>query len=54
MERSLAKRELARIIEFGSIAVNSFDSELLIENIKDTYQINDEEAEVSGYEYDFQ
>ena len=43
--RALAKRELARIKEFGVIALNSRDSDALITDIVDTYQITDEELE---------
>ena len=44
-ERALAKRELARIKEFGEIAMNSRDSDVLINDIIDAYQISDEEME---------
>lgn len=47
-ERTLAKRELARIREFGEIAMNSRDSDELINNIICTYQISDEEMEDVG------
>lgn len=43
--RALAKRELARIKEFGVIALNSRDSDALITDIIDAYQITDEELE---------
>lgn len=44
-ERALAKRELVRIKEFGEIAMNSRDSDVLINDIIDAYQISDEEME---------
>lgn len=44
-ERALAKRELARIKEFGEIAMNSRDSDELINDIACAYQISDEEME---------
>lgn len=44
-ERALAKRELARMKEFGEIAMNSRDSDELISDIASVYQITDEEME---------
>jgi superfamily II DNA or RNA helicase len=44
-ERALAKRELQRVIEFGEIALNSRDSDALIEEIMSVYQIEEEELE---------
>lgn len=44
-EKALAKRELARMKEFGEIAMNSRDSDALINDICDVYQIADEEVE---------
>lgn len=44
-ERALAKRELLRIMEFGEIALNSRDSDELIEEIMSTYQIEEDELE---------
>lgn len=44
-ERALAKRELARMKEFGEISMNSRDSDVLINDIIDAYQISDEEME---------
>lgn len=43
--RTLAKRELARILEFGKIALNSRDSDSLITEIEDAYAINENELE---------
>lgn len=43
--RALAKRELSRIEEFGRIALNSRDSDELINNIQDVYNIKPEEME---------
>ena len=43
--RALAKRELIRIKEFGVISLNSRDSDALITDIVDTYQITDNELE---------
>ena len=42
-ERALAKRELARIKEFGEISLNSRDSDRLINELTCTYQISDDE-----------
>ena len=52
--RTLAKRELCRIREFGRIALNSRDSDQLINDIQDTYSITDQEMEDSedGFEYE--
>ncbi len=44
-EKALAKRELARMKEFGEISMNSRDSDKLINDISDAYQIADEEME---------
>lgn len=44
-ERALAKRELARIKEFGEIALNSRNSDELINDIECAYQINNSEME---------
>lgn len=43
--RALARRELSRIMEFGRIALNSRDSDSLINEIQDTYDISYEEME---------
>lgn len=45
-ERALAKRELLRIKEFGEIALNSRDSDELINDLMAAYQITDDELEV--------
>lgn len=45
-ERALAKRELARIKEFGEIALNSRDSDELINDIECAYELSDEDLEV--------
>ncbi len=52
-ERSLAKRELARVREFGEIALNSRDSDELINDIECTYEIsyNELEVEEDGAEF---
>lgn len=52
--RALAKRELARIQEFGGISLNSRDSDRLITDITETYQITNEELEDSydGIEFE--
>lgn len=52
-ERALARRELLRIKEFGEIALNSRDSDGLINNIEETYEINAEEME-GAYDDDFE
>lgn len=44
-ERSLAKRELARIKEFGEIALNSRDADELINDIECAYKISNYEME---------
>lgn len=53
-ERALARRELARIKEFGRIAKNSRDSDNLISNIENAYSITMEELEgtYDGDEFD--
>lgn len=45
-EKALAKRELARIKEFGEISLNSRDSDELINDIECAYSINDKDLEV--------
>lgn len=45
-ERALAKRELARIKEFGEISLNSRDSDELINDIECAYELSDEDLEV--------
>lgn len=45
-ERSLAKKELFRINEFGKISLNSRDSDNLINDLMAAYQITDDELEV--------
>ncbi len=52
-ERSLAKRELRRIKEFGDISLNSRDSDELINDLMVAYQITDEELEVDEDESEF-
>ena len=52
-ERALARRELQRIKEFGEIALNSRDSDELINDIEETYEINAEEME-GTYDDDFE
>lgn len=44
-ERALAKRELARIIEFGRIALNSREADKLINDITFAYNITTDELE---------
>lgn len=48
-ERTLAKRELVRLKEFGRIALNSRDADDLITAIQDVYKISNEELE-EGYD----
>lgn len=48
-ERALAKRELARIKEFGEIALNSRDSDELINDIECAYRITEED--IDGAEF---
>jgi len=52
-ERALAKRELARIKEFGEIALNSRDSDELINDIESAYRItaDDLEEDIDGTEF---
>lgn len=45
-ERALAKRELARIKEFGEISLNSRDSDELINDIECAYELSNEDLEV--------
>lgn len=44
-ERALAKRELARIKEFGEISLNSRDSDELINDLECAYELGNEELE---------
>lgn len=44
-ERTLAKRELARIKEFGEISLNSRDSDALINDLECVYELSDEDLE---------
>ena len=41
----MAKRELARIKEFGEISLNSRDSDKLINELISAYQISNDEME---------
>ena len=50
-ERALARRELARIEEFGRIAKNSRDSDELVNDLEYAYSINKNELE-GGYDGD--
>lgn len=43
--RALAKRELSRIMEFGRIALNSRDSDELINELQEVYHIKDADME---------
>lgn len=52
-ERALAKRELARIKEFGRIALNSRDADTLINDIEDAYNISDFSMEDIDYGTEF-
>lgn len=51
--RALAKRELSRLIEFGNISLNSRDSDQLITNIEETYNLDSAaiEEDNDGYEF---
>ena len=51
--RALARRELSRVIEFGSIALNSRDSDQLITDIEETYDLDSTaiEEDNDGYEF---
>lgn len=44
-ERSLAKRELIRVKEFGDISLNSRDSDKLISELMEVYNISEEDLE---------
>lgn len=44
-EKTLAKNELNRIIEFKRLAMNPMDSDIIIENIREAYQLWKEEDE---------
>lgn len=46
-ERSLARRELQRIKEFGVISLNSRDSDKLINEIENTYELTNQETEAA-------
>lgn len=51
--QALAKRELSRIMEFGRIALNSRDSDALICDIQEAYEIEtvETEDEIDGHEF---
>lgn len=51
--RSLAQRELSRIVEFGHIALNSRDSDRLICEIEETYDLDVNAIEEDSDEYEF-
>ncbi len=51
--RSLAKRELQRVLEFGDISLNSRDADMLISAIGDTYGIDITDIEEDNDEYEF-
>jgi len=51
--RSLAQRELSRILEFGRIALNSRDADMLITDIEKTYNIDSLTVEEDENEYEF-
>ena len=51
--RSLAQRELSRVIEFGRIALNSRDADKLITDIEETYDIDSTAVEEDSDEYEF-
>ncbi|MCC8195211.1 MAG: DEAD/DEAH box helicase family protein [Ruminococcus sp.] len=48
---SLVKNEVARLKEFGRLAMNPMDSNELIWNIQDTYHITDEESGERSFDY---
>lgn len=50
-ERALARREFLRIKEFGKLALNSRDSDALINDLEQAYSIQSEEME-EGYDGD--
>lgn len=51
--RSLAIRELSRVLEFGRIALNSRDADKLITEIEETYDIDSSAVEEDTDEYEF-
>ena len=53
-ERALAKRELQRIREFGTIAKNSSDSDELINDIESVFNFTIEETEAAEDGDDFE
>ena len=50
--RALAKRELSRIKEFGRISLNSRDSDMLINDLEETYDIYDNEVVEEDFDAD--
>lgn len=49
-EKSMVKNEINRMIEFKRLALNRMESDMLIDDIVNTYHLNDSE-EIEGEEY---
>ena len=46
----MVKNEIMRMIEFKRLAINRMESDMLIDDIKETYQLNSEEIKEEYYE----
>lgn len=49
-EKTMVKNEIVRIIEFKRLALNRMESDILIDDIKETYKINNDEIKEEYYE----
>ena len=49
-EKTMVKNEIMRMIEFKRLAINRMESDMLIDDIKETYQLNSEEIKEEYYE----
>lgn len=49
-EKTMVKNEITRMIEFKRLAINRMESDMLIDDITETYRLNDEDIEEEYYE----
>lgn len=49
-EKTMVKNEITRMIEFKRLAINRMESDMLIDDITETYHLNDEDIEEEYYE----
>lgn len=49
-EKTMVKNEVTRMIEFKRLAINRMESDMLIDDITETYHLNDEDIEEEYYE----